>query len=90
MYRYFYRSVMVCMAIACLSGCSTLVNPFNSSAYSNNDSQTDITDTTDDVPYAIGQYLDQIKADHDSQTFVPVTQQKLAVHKQDRNTSSPD
>ena len=65
MYRYVIRSVMVCLAIASLTGCSSLVNPFNSSAYTNNDTQTDITDTTDDVPYAIGQYLDQIRVAQD-------------------------
>jgi hypothetical protein len=65
------------------------VSPFNSTS-SSNDNPTDLTDSTDDVPYAIGQYLDQIRIAGNEQTDVPVTQQKTTPQKQARYSSSPN
>jgi hypothetical protein len=64
-----------------MTGCSSFVSPFNNSSYTSNADQTDTTDSTDDVPYAIGQYLDQIRIAQDGQQNEPATQQKLAVQK---------
>jgi hypothetical protein len=76
-----------CLILAYLSGCSSFVSPFNSTSYGN-DSQTDLADSTDDVPYAIGQYLEQIKIAGNGQENVPVTAQRIPVQKQARNSSS--
>jgi hypothetical protein len=57
--------IVVYVIFACLAGCSAISSPFNNntSSSSNNSqlSQPDDFQTTDDTPYAIGQYLDEIK-----------------------------
>jgi len=74
MSKYLYRRVLLCLVIAGLTGCSSIRSPFDAATYSSNDSQTDQADTTDDVPYAIGKYLDQIRV---ARNIQPATQ---AVH----------
>lgn len=82
MCNHLFQKVLLCFAIACLNGCSSLHSPFDGESYVDNDSQTDSADSTDDVPYAIGQYLEQIRVAGNAQEVVPATNEKLAPQKQ--------
>ncbi len=65
------RMLLMCFAIAGLTGCSTFVSPLSDTSSSNQgitQNQDDDTSNSDSTPYAIDQYLNQIRIAHSTQS----------------------
>ena len=78
------KRLLICSVLVYLTGCSTFHSPFDGASFTNNDASAasdDITDSTDDVPYAIGQYLDQIRIANNNIINLPESKQNLASQK---------
>ncbi len=73
------RILLMCFAVAGLTGCSGFVSPLSDTPSPNqgitqNQNQDDDTANSDSTPYAIDQYLNQIKIAHNTQSDPASTQ----------------
>jgi hypothetical protein len=72
--KYQLSRILICIAIASLTGCSsinTMLNNFNSdpnSVYAGQPNVPEDAPSSDDTPFAIQQYLDQIKVAQNNQS----------------------
>lgn len=69
--------LLMCFAVAGLTGCSDFVSPLSGTPSPNQgitQNQDDDTANSDSTPYAIDQYLNQIRIAHNTQSGTASTQ----------------